>query len=73
MKRKRKRHRNIGRKLMAAVARKQRDVVFDGTVAVAVAVAGGNSFSVHPFVVLLGLMVMAGLTCVISMPFCGGD
>lgn len=71
MKRKRKRHRNIGRKLMAAVARKQRDVVFDGTVAVAV--AGGNSFSVHPFVVLLGLTVMAGLTCVISMPFCGGD
>ena len=56
---------------MAAVARKQRDVVFDGTVAVAV--AGGNSFSVHPFVVLLGLTVMAGLTCVISMPACGGD
>ena len=54
---------------MAAVARKQRDVVFDGTVAV----AGGNSFSVHPFVVLLGLTVMAGLTCVISMPACGGD
>ena len=69
MKRKRKRHRNIGRKLMAAVARKQRDVVFDGTVAV----AGGNSFSVHPFVVLLGLTVMAGLTCVISMPACGGN